>query len=48
MDSSTSESDEEAEPSYKSLVATNLLLNRLVDDKLECHKEENWKRDQQY
>ncbi|KAF5959501.1 hypothetical protein HYC85_000710 [Camellia sinensis] len=48
MDDSTSESDEETEPSYRRLVATNLLLRSPVDDKLECCKEENREKTQQY
>ncbi|PSR93037.1 Biotin synthase [Actinidia chinensis var. chinensis] len=48
MDNSSSESDKEDEPSYRSLEATNLLLESLVDDKLEYCKEDTQKNNQQY
>ncbi|XP_059627164.1 uncharacterized protein LOC132269956 [Cornus florida] len=46
MGSPTSESDEDSEPSYRSLVATNLLIRGLADHKPEYGTVESWEEDQ--
>ncbi|KAK9283496.1 hypothetical protein L1049_012267 [Liquidambar formosana] len=44
--SSTSDSDEEPEPSYKNLATINLLIGGLVSGKLEYNKDAKWDEDQ--